>query len=347
VVEYASVRFTASQTLAGLSYPPRTLLHPVGFAVTPKPPFTLAAKFDAAEYLRGSPATVTITATRDPGFSEEIALTASGQPANVAPALKNIAKGQNDVKAQFTVAANAPLGNFPITIVGATKLNGRDFSVTAAPASLVLSPPFTLAVTPIPLKVAQAGKAKIKATATRKLGYQGPITLEVRNLPANVTASKATIATGQQEAELEIVAAPAAALGNKADVNILGTAVDAANQTNASPNFTVTVEPPAAPFTLKVEPGEVKLPPGGKAKLKIVVTRGGFAGAIAIEARNLPAGVTAPKATIAMGQDAVEIELAAAAEAKAADKADVEIVGTAPNFQPAVSPKITVSVLKK
>jgi hypothetical protein len=343
VVEYTSVRFPASQSLAGLTYPPRSLLHQVGFAVTPKPPFTLAAKFDAPEYLRGGPATVTVTASRDPDFAEEITLTATGQPANVTPALKNIAKGQNEVKAQFTVAANAPLGQFPITLNGATKLNGRDFIVAAAPANLVLSPPFTLAVSPAPVKLAQGGKVKIKATATRKAGYQGPINLEARNLPAGVTASKATIADAQSEAELEITAALGAALGNKADVNVLGTG----KEPNASPNFTLTVEPPVAPFALKVDAPKEKAAPGSKTKIKVTVERKGFTGPIAVEARNLPAGVTAAKATIAMGQDSVEIELVVAPTAQAADKADVEIIGTAPNFQPAVSPKFTVSVAKK
>jgi hypothetical protein len=347
VVERASVRFPASQNLAGLSYPPRTLLRSVGFAVTPKPPFTLAAKFDAAENLRGGPATVTITATRDPGFAEEIAITATGQPANVAPALKNIAKGQNEVKGQLTVAANAPLGSFPITFTGTTKHQGRDFSFAASTATLALAPPFTLGAMPVPLKVAQGGKAMLKVAATRKAGYQGPITLEVRNLPANVTADKATIPSGQADVELAIAATPAAALGNKADINVLGTAVAAGNQQNASPNFTVTVEPPPAPFALKVEPATVKLAPGDKTKLKVVVDRKGFAGEIAVEARNLPAGVTAPKATIAKDKESVEIELTAAATAQAADKADVAIVGAAPNFSPAVSPKFTVSVQKK
>lgn len=347
VVEYASVRFPASQNLAGLSFPPRSLLMQVGFAVTPKPPFTLVAKFDAAEYLRGGAATATITATRDAGFAEEIALTASGQPANVTPALKNIAKGQNEGKAQFTVAANAPLGQFPITFVGAAKHQGRDFTVPTAPAALVLSPPFTLAVAPAPLKVAQGGKAKLKVTATRKAGYQGPITLEARNLPANVTADKATIPSGQQDAQMEIAAAPAAAVGNKADVNVLGTAVAAGNQQNASANFTVTVELPPAPFTLKVEPAALKLVPGGKAKLKVIASRKDYAGPITLEARNLPAGVTAPKVVIAVSQDAAEMELTAAATAQAADKPDVEIFGAAPNYAPAVTPKFSVSVLKK
>src|SRR5262249_5833394 len=163
-----------------------SLLTQVGFAVTPKPPFTLAAKFDAAEHLRGGSATVTITATRDPGFTEEIALTATGQPANVTPALKNTAKGQNEVKAQFAVAANAHVAQFPIPSPGVPKYQGRVSSASSAPAPLVLPPPFTLAVTPTPLNVAQGGKAKLKVTAARKAGYQGPIAMEVRNLPANV-----------------------------------------------------------------------------------------------------------------------------------------------------------------
>jgi hypothetical protein len=345
VIETASVRLPLSQSLAGLPYPPRSLNHLVGFAVTPKPPFTLAAKFDAAEYLRGGPAMVTVTATRDQGFVEDIALTAAGQPANVAPALKNIPKGQNEAKGQFTLAANAPLGQFPITIVGTTKHQGRDFSSSSLPATLIISPPFTLAAPAI--KLAQGGKVKLKVTATRKAGYQGPITLEVRSLPANVTAAKATIADGKTDAEIEISAASAAAVGSKADVNVLGTAVSAANQQNASPNFTLSVELPPAPFALKVDPTPVKLAPGDKAKVKVTAERKDYAGPIEVEIRNLPAGVTAPKATIAKDQNMVEIEVTAAATAQAADKADVEVAGTIAGHAPAVSPKFTVSVVKK
>jgi hypothetical protein len=348
VVEYASVHFVASQNLAGLTYPPRALNTQIGFAVTEKPPFTLAAKFDAAEYLRGGPAGVTITAKRDPGFDEEIAITATGLPANVAPALKAIAKGQNEVKAQLNPAANAPLGQFAIAFVGTTKHQGKDFSATSAPTALVLTPPFTFVTAPMPFKVTRGGKAVMKVTATRKAGYKGPIALEVRNLPANVTASKATIAMDQLAAEIEIAAAPTAAPGNKADVNVLGTGVSAGNQQNASPNLALIVEPPP-PFELKVDPAAVKLAPGGKAKLKVVASRKGDAGPIAVEVLNLPANVTAPKATIAKDQDAVEVEIVAAAEAQAGDKTDVHISGTATEAgnQKNTSPKFTVSVEKQ
>lgn len=345
VVEYASVRTVASQSLAGLAFPPRTVLHQVGFAVTEKPPFTLAFRFDLPEFLRGGPATATVTATRDPGYAEEIALSAQGLPPNVAPALKNIPKGQNEVKVQFNVAANAPLGQFQVSLAGATKYQGKDFSVTTPTVPLVLSLPFALTVEPASLKVFQGSKARLKIQAVRKGGYQGPIALEVRNLPQNVTAPKATIPDGQQAVEIDIAAAPQAAAGSKADVNVLGIALAAANQQNASPNLTLIVAAPPPPFELKVEPAALALAPGGKIKLKVTVVRHGYTGAIAVEVRNLPANVTAPRVVIPAGQDGAEIELTAAPNAVLGDKPDVQVVGVA--VAESASPKIKVSVQMK
>jgi hypothetical protein len=241
VVAYASVLAAVKKDQAGLPYPPRPLLGGLGFAVTEKPPFSLAAKFDQPEALRGGPAALTITATRAPGFDEEIAITAAGVPANVAPALKNVPKGQNEVKAQLNVAANAAVGSFPVTFTGKAKFQNKDFSVEAAAVPLVVALPFDLKVEPAPVKLAPGDKAKVKVSAVRKGGYQGPIALEFRNLPANVTAAKAEIPMGQAQAEVELTAAANAAPGDKGDVNVLGTASAAANQQNPSPNFTVSV----------------------------------------------------------------------------------------------------------
>ena len=97
-------------------------------------------------------------------------------------------------------------------------------AATSAPAPLVVSLPFELKAEPLPLKLLPGGKAVLKVTATRKGGYAGPITVEVRNLPANVTAAKATIAMGQTAVDVEVTAAANAVAGDKADVNVLGTA---------------------------------------------------------------------------------------------------------------------------
>jgi hypothetical protein len=240
VVEYASVQAAVSRDLANLPFPPREMLTPVGFAVTEKPPFGLTAKFDG-EVLRGGPAPVTITATRAPGFAEEIALSAAGLPRGAAFVAKNIPKGQNEVKTQVNVPPNARVWSYPVTFVGKAKFQNKEFSVDSAPVPLVVTLPFDLKVEPAAVKVVPGGKVKVNVSAVRKGGYQGPIAVEVRNLPANVTAAKATIPPGKTQVEVEVTAAAGAAPGDKKDVNVLGTATAAANQENASPNFTVSV----------------------------------------------------------------------------------------------------------
>jgi hypothetical protein len=243
VISYLQVRNLVSQNLGGLPYPPQPMFTEVAVAVKEKPPFALAAKFDQPQTLRGQSATVTITATREPGFTEEITLTppVAGLPPNVTAALKNIPKDQKEVKVELKVAANAPLGQFMVQFSGKGKYQNKEFIVQTMPVPLVLASPFDLKVEPVPLKITQGDKAKLKVIAARKGGYKGPINVEIRNLPANVTATKATIAEGQTTVELEITAADNAAVASKADVNVLGTAVAAANQQAASPNFTVSV----------------------------------------------------------------------------------------------------------
>jgi hypothetical protein len=241
VVATASARARVRQDLAGLAYPPRDLLNLVVVAVTEKPPFTLSAKFDHPEAVRGVPATLTITANRAAGFTEDIVLAAVGLPPNVAPMLKNVPKGQNEVKVQLTPAANAPLGTFTVAFTGKAKFQNRDYTVTAPPVPLVLGLPFTLQVEPAVLKLTPGGKAKLKVTAVRKGGYQGPIAVELKNLPANVTAAKGTIAMAQNSAEIEVTAAANAAPGDKKDVQAQGTATGAANQANTSPAFSVSI----------------------------------------------------------------------------------------------------------
>jgi len=241
VVVGANVATPVRTAMAGLPFPPRQLLDELAIAVTQKPPFTLTAKVDAGEALRGAAATVTVTAVRDAGFTEEIALAPGALPPNVVPALKPIPKGANEVKVTLTPAANAALGSFTFTLVGTSKHQMKDVRSTSAPGALVVALPFDLKAEPLPVKLLPGAKATLKVTATRKGGYAGPITVEVQKLPANVTAAKGTIAMGQTAVDVEITAAANAVAGDKADVSVLGTATAAGNQTAATPNFTVSV----------------------------------------------------------------------------------------------------------
>ena len=137
-VEFASVRTLVSTALANLPVPPRPMFTRFGLAVTEKAPFALTFKFDEANATPGKPANVTVTATRTAGFTAEIALTATGLPANVTPMLKNIPGNMYEVKVQFNVAANAAPSSSSITIVGKAKHQNRDFTVNAPAVPLVI-----------------------------------------------------------------------------------------------------------------------------------------------------------------------------------------------------------------
>src|SRR5207249_2543386 len=95
----------------------------------------------------------------------------------------------------------APLGTFPFSVVGRATRDGREYAAVVLPPPLVVAIPFDLSVEPNPLTLTAGEKAKLVVRAVRKGGYDGPVTLEFRNLPANVTVPKAAIAKGESQVE--------------------------------------------------------------------------------------------------------------------------------------------------
>jgi hypothetical protein len=230
-------------SLAGLPYPPRPLLTQVAVAVREKAPFQLLARVEPSPAVPGLPANLIVTATRDPGFADEIGLgPVEGLPPNAKPpALKPIPKGQSEFRTPLDLNPKVPLGSFTLTVSGKGKHQNKDFVTTSRPAALTLTQPFELKVEAVPLSLPPGSKAKLKVTAVRHGGYDGPIALDLRNLPAKVTAAKMTLAKGQSAAEIEVTAAADAPAAARADVNVLGTAAALGNRQAASPNFTVSV----------------------------------------------------------------------------------------------------------
>jgi len=244
VVRSASGRAPLSLSLANLSFPPRHLFTRVAVAVKERAPFALTTRFEPAEGVQGLPLNLIVQAQRDPGFDDPITLTPpTGLPPNMpAPKLPPIAKGQSEIKVKLDVNPKVPLGEFVVLVGGTAKSQGKDVSANSVPARLVVGKPFDLKVEPLALTLKPGEKAKLTVTAERKGGYMGPITLEVRKLPANVTAAKATIAMGQTMTEVEITAAATAAPAEVKDVDILGTATAAGGQQQSSPALVVRVE---------------------------------------------------------------------------------------------------------
>jgi hypothetical protein len=309
-------------------------------AVTPKPPFTLAARYDPPEAVRTLSTKLIVTTTRDAGFDGAITLAAAGLPPNVGTTAPAIAQGQTEAAIELKVGDKAGLGSFAYSVVGRADHQGRHYASTLLPPPLAVVLPFELKVEPNPVALDQGGQAKLTVTAARKGGYAGPIHLELRNLPAQVKAGKATISPGQAATAVELAAAAGAPLGSRGDVDVLGTAPPG-NQQAPSPPFTVRVQAPPPTLTLKAEPAAVTLKPGMKAKFKVTVERKHFTGPVALTVEGLPAKVTAAPVTVAADQTAAEVELTAAADADAA-KAEATVTGKAPGATAGVKVSVVV-----
>ena len=238
-VRLANVSDVVKANLANLHLPPKEMLTALAVGITDKPLFMLAAKIAPPEILRGAIANIAVSAMRATGFVEEIVLTATGLPPNVTAVIKPIGKGTNDIQVQITTTAAAIPGTYALNFRGSSKVGGKDFAYYALPTPLSIVLPFELKVEPSPVSLKPGAKVKVKVSAVRKGGFAGPIEVELKNLPANVTAAKASIPMGKADAEIELTAAPTAVAGDKADVNATGTAAGA---TAVSPNITVRVE---------------------------------------------------------------------------------------------------------
>jgi len=245
VTQAANAKAQVLAAMNGLAYPPMHLLNSVAVAVKEKAPFTLAIKMDPAEGVPGTTAKITVTATRDPGFDEEITLSPpTGLPATIPPlkTVPAIAKGKTESTFAIDLNAKTPMGEYFMLVNAKTKHQGKELTGAAPPLMLVLGPPFDVKVEPATANLAPGGKAKVKISVTRKGGYKGPIALDFRNLPAGVTAEKAVIAADKNDVEVtlsaDVKAAPAAAV----TVAVGGTATALNNLQAVSPAFAVSVQ---------------------------------------------------------------------------------------------------------
>lgn len=110
-----------------------TLILPA--TVMPQQAYSLDIEPRAATVKKGQPVTIKIKANRQMNVTQAITIAVAGQPANVNPALQNIAEKANEVTITLNVAGNAPTVTQNVIITG--NLNNN---VQAAPA-------FTLTIT--------------------------------------------------------------------------------------------------------------------------------------------------------------------------------------------------------
>jgi hypothetical protein len=245
VVRAAEAKAQVVQALNGLPYPPMHLQSFVALAVKEKAPFTLAIKMDPPEGLPGGKASVIITATREPGFDDEITFTPpTGLPPTIpAPkAIPPIGKGKNETTFPLDLNPKTPLGEYFVLVNAKAKVMGKELGGAAPPLMLALVSPFELTVEPAAVNLKPGDKAKVRVMAARKGGYKGPIALDFRGLPAGVTAEKASIPADKNDIEVTLSADAKAAPAQAPGVTVGGAASALNNLPNVSPAFAVNVQ---------------------------------------------------------------------------------------------------------
>jgi hypothetical protein len=193
-------------------------------------------------------------------------------------------------------------------------------------------PTFELRLDDAQASIPKGGSVALDLTVTRK-GYNGPITVDVPNLPKGLTVRKGQIAEGQLLGVVTLTAAPDASFGvvhldvvgegKGADGPIIVKATKPlifAQQANLPTNVVWQTGVPAAPaspeplvFETPSEPVEV--PHGGEAKVLVRVVRpSGAESAIDLATLPLPPGLTATAAKIIEKTSEAKVTIACAPE---------------------------------
>jgi len=270
------------QASGNLRYLPPYLGRDLLVHQTPAPPFTLAARYQYPSAVRGLPVPVILTVTRPTGPPEELTLNTEtlpspqGQPPWLAPLRAKVPADRAEVTVELQPVVQAPEG-LPIVIKAANP-SKQTLGVLLPP--LRFGPPFELSVAEVPaLRPAGrwlqpkinpvvglplmwggvawpmpildeafwrsgGGRHELRVRVQRQGGYQGPLSLELQNLPPGVSADKVTLPERANEGVVVLKVAADAKPIQKADVVVLGTALAAGNQQHRSPPFTVTVTDP-------------------------------------------------------------------------------------------------------
>ena len=174
-------------------------------------------------------------------------------------------------------------------------LEGPDFAYRLSIRDA--SADYQLAAQPANPNIPQGGFLPVEVSA-RRIGYKGPIQVEVSGLPRGMAASAATIAEGQDSTVVILSAAADAPAGSRpASFKIVGHAnvngrdlVREANKDEEALQVASVIPPPDVVVT--TEPEQIALAPGRQATVTLHVQReNGFKGRVPCNVENLPPGI--------------------------------------------------------
>jgi hypothetical protein len=185
-----------------------------------------------------------------------------------------------DSRLRFTAPAD---GDYVVRLRDVRGLHGEAYSyrLTVRPPA----PDFKLSVSPRNPNVPVGGRIPITVTALRLDDFDGPIQISLEDLPAGLSAEKATIPPGQVSTTFLLSADENAHLDQAVPLRVRG-------QTHwASPEdrLKLIALMPKPDITMEAKTREVVLEPGKSATVEVEIHRNNsFGGRVPVEVYNLP-----------------------------------------------------------
>ncbi len=150
-------------------------------------------------------------------------------------------------------------------------------------------PDFRLAVSPRNPNVPAGGCIPVRVSALRMDDYDGPINVEVLDLPSGLHATKAIIQPGEVSATILLSADAGAKLDQAAALKVKGTANSITHWANPEDKLKLIALGPKPDVLTNTETKVVEIVSGETAKIDVRVQRqNGFAGRVPVAVHDLP-----------------------------------------------------------
>lgn len=230
-----------------------------------------------------------------------------------------------DSRLRFTAPAD---GEYVVRLRDVRGLHGEDYAyrlTVRAPA-----PDFRLSVDPRNPNVPVGGRIPVTVTALRLDDFDGPIEVEIEDLPAGLSATRGTIEPGRVSTTVLLSANENAQLDRAVPLRVSGKATDGARHlahwANPEDKLKLIALMPKPDITMEAKTREVVLEPGKSATVEVEIRRNNnFGGRVPVEVYNLPptvivANVGLNGVLIHEGGNHVTFTLQALANAEAIDQ---------------------------
>ncbi len=207
-----------------------------------------------------------------------------------------------DSRIDFVAPAD---GQYFLHLKDVRGMGGPDFAYRLSIRETV--PDYQLAATPQNPNIPKGGRVPLTVSVDRLQGYEGPVEIEVKGLPAGVTAGPAKISAGEDSTVVVLSAsADASADAPPGTMEIVGHATingrDVARSANVNAMLDADARPkqslqlatiiPPPDVVVTTETRELSLEPGQQVTVTLHVARqNGYKGRVPCYVKNLPHGV--------------------------------------------------------